>query len=521
MAERLTGRVRTALDRAGFTAGATLVVAVSGGLDSVSLLDLLREVAPDLDLRLHVAHVDHGLRGEASAADARFVADLAATWGLPATVEAADTAGWAAAHRLGLEAAAREVRYRFLARVARATGAGAVLSAHTADDQVETILLHLLRGAGPTGMHGMAADAPLRLPARGDLPTETVRVVRPLLGVWRRELTKWATGRGLAWVFDASNRDPRFTRNRLRHEVLPHLARINPRWREAVLRHAALVADEHAVVAALAEAAWPEVAVGDALLTPGGRDAGIHPRATGRRPRAGAGSAPGAADREIALAVAGLQAQPVAMRRLLLRRAVAAVAGEPVELGAERVEAALDLLGARTGKRIELGAGLGVERGYGTLVVRRGGSAPAGPTATPVGEGEAELPVPGEVGAPWGGWRLSARVGPAADDIHGAGRPGEWEVVLDAEAVGAPLMVRRWRAGDRLQPLGLGGTRKLHDLFVDAKVPRAERHERPVVVSPRGIVWVAGLRIADWARVTPATRAVLHLAAERVAGPVP
>jgi tRNA(Ile)-lysidine synthase len=422
-----------------------------------------------------------------------------------------------------------------------------VATAHTADDQVETILLHVLRGAGPAGWGGMPADRVLRLPAAHHWERAEVRLVRPLLGVWRRELEARAAERGLAWVTDASNQDTGFTRNRLRHQVLPHLDAINPRWREALLRTAGLVADEHAAVEAIADAAWSHVAEEPAS--------------------------------QLRLRIAALAAQPRALQRVLLRRAVARVVGEPAlaDLPLERVEAALALLGAESGRRVELGHGLVVEREYQHLVVGRalspapssnpGGGEPRS-AAVPPGGGELQstavpglpharqprprpagregeppstalppvpLPqdwagcrgcgqgrgpapadqeavpvqVPGETLDPGGGWWLRARLL----------APEEWRletstpcrVGLDADALSGGLIVRSRRPGDRLQPLGMQGIKKLHDVMIDAKVPRHARRHLRVLESPAGIAWAIGLRIADWAKVTPATRRVLEL----------
>lgn len=512
----LPEQVWAALAAAGIGRGETLVVAVSGGLDSVGLLDLLRTGAPAGGLHLHVAHMDHRLRPE-SGEDAAFVAGLAAEWGIPATVEAADVMGWAARHGLGVEAAAREVRYRFLAQVVAAQAASGAVTAHTADDQVETILLHLLRGAGAAGWTGMVAAGELRVPGRGEAPAAAVRVLRPLLGSRRGEVAAWVAARGLAWVEDASNRDVRFTRNRLRHEVLPRLDAINPRWREALLRSAELTRDEHAVVVAAADAAWPAIAVPADVTSPDGSAGG----------RAG-----------VQLDVAGLAAQPRAVQRLLLRRAVALALAddaprlEPtptqVELPMERVEAALGLVEGRTGARVELGGGLVAEREYDQLVIHRligeewSARACLGADPRAAGAGEAGAAgddgllvlVPGETADPDGRWRLRTQLlAPEAWQLAraAAGPPGtELRVGLDAQAVGG-LAVRRWRPGDRLQPLGMRGIKKVHDLLVDAKVPRRERARLHLLTSPRGIAWVVGVRIAEWAKVTPATVQVLWL----------
>ena len=249
------------------TSGARVVVAVSGGADSLVLLDVLR--ALPLNLMLHVATLDHGIRGAAGAADAAFVREQARAWGLPVTCGRADVPALARGAGVGLEAAARGVRYGFLARVARAWGAAAVAVGHTRDDQAETVLLHVLRGSGLAGLRGMLPSAPLHVPAPfadapvicdPPLPADAgqggaLRIVRPLLNVSRAQVEAYAAARGLQPRTDATNRDPAYRRNWLRHEVLPLLERGNPRVREALARLADVARDEYVLMEAAGEAA--------------------------------------------------------------------------------------------------------------------------------------------------------------------------------------------------------------------------------------------------------------------------
>src|SRR6266545_2156816 len=238
-------------------AGAPVVVAVSGGPDSLCLLHILATLRDDLGIALHVAHLDHMIRGAESETEARFVADLARSWGLPATVEAVDVP--------------------VLAQVARSAGAQAVAVAHHADDQAETVLMHLLRGAGPEGLGGMrpvvpwhewAPDKETRRP--GDKVSDSCSLspgllvspslIRPLLQVTRADIESYCTEHGLAPRRDPTNLDLDATRNRIRHELLPRLIEYNPHIVEALGRTAAICADEQAFVSAALDAAWPELA---------------------------------------------------------------------------------------------------------------------------------------------------------------------------------------------------------------------------------------------------------------------
>lgn len=438
--------------------GATVVVAVSGGPDSLALLHALSELREELGLRLHVAHLDHMVRGAQSAAEAAFVAETARAWGLPATLGSEDVRRLASAWRENLYAAGRRARYQFLARVAAETGAQAVATGHHADDQAETVLAHLLRGAGPEGLAGMRPVTPWEEWAPG--PTgaaEELRaaLIRPLLEVTRAEIEAYCAASGLAPRRDPSNEDRRRTRARIRHELLPYLIEYNPRIVEALCRTAAVCAEEQAFVAAALDAAWPALVEGrpGALAFRAEEWARLHP----------------------------------ALQRAAIRRAHQLLA-PGVALGLEDVERARELPGSRVGRRVELPGGVSVTAGYGGAFVVAAGE-PAPPDG-PQLEGErAPLPVPGSVPLAMG-WQLRAEL------ATGAVPADPWEVYLDA-AVAGRLEVRRRRAGDVLRPAGGRGSRRLQDVLVDAKVPRALRDAWPLVTVEETIVWVPGVRAGE------------------------
>lgn len=486
--------------------GGPLVVAVSGGPDSVALLAALCEVAPGRGLRLHVAHLDHGLRAE-GAEDAAWVARLAGAWGLASTVAAADVGRYAAACGRGIEDAARQVRYAFLAGVARrvgtAAGAAPVATAHTADDQAETVLMNVLRGAGLDGLAAMAADAPWPLspdavraaaaaahldagPDGAPLP----RLLRPLLAVDRAAVAGYLTAHGLTARDDASNADRTFLRNRIRHDLMPALEAVNPQLGAALARLAATAAADRAFIAAALDAAWPALA-STAPATATATDDVARPA-------------------RVALDAAVLGALHPALQGRAVRRAVAALGGDVRDLGHAHVAAVLDAV-ARA---------CGVGRAQSTAGARDDDAAPPGaPTvlslpggiratvdaaAVTFARGGAALPaarldaapvplaVPGTTRLP-GGWTVVATI---ADGRGGGGRGGDpWRFELDADGATVPLAARGRRPGDRLPLTGAAaGHKRLQDLFVDAKVPAAERDGWPIVVAGATIVWVPGLR---------------------------
>jgi tRNA(Ile)-lysidine synthase len=442
--------------------GDRVVAAVSGGPDSVCLLHVLRALARRSHLALHVAHLDHGWRGEAGRRDAEFVRALAARWGLPATIEALPADRLARRGR-SREEVAREARRAFLEAVADRVGARRIALGHTADDQAETVLLQLLRGAGARGLGGMR-------PADG-------RIIRPLLEVGRDAVAGYVARHRLATREDATNRDRRFLRNRIRHDLLPLLARrFNPRIREALTRTAALLRDE----AAFLDEAGQRAAAGLVADEPDGA----------------------------ALPAAGLAGLAPALRRRVIREAVRRVRGDLRGLGHAHVEAIARLAAVPGAREARLPGGLVARRDGGIVRLTRGGRAGA------VGPADYALAAEGETAAPAFGLRFVARtVGPGPP--AGQARParGPWVAHLDADRLAHPLRVRAWRHGDGMWPVGLGGRKKLQDLFVDAKVPRSARARTALVESGGAIAWVVGLRLDARFAAGPASRRVLILEA--------
>ena len=443
-------------------AGDRVVVAVSGGADSMALLEFLAEARHRLGLWLCVAHLNHGLRGQAAEDDARFVAARAEAQGLPARLGAADVA--AERRRCGgsVEMAARRARYAFLESVAADVRATRVALAHTADDQVETILLRLLRGGGLDALRGMPESRPLS-------PRSRASLVRPLLAVTRPEVLDYLEGRAIAWCDDATNADPSFQRNWVRHELLPLLER---HYGEGLREDLLGLGDQARELAALVARDARE------LLTPG----------------------PG-------LDVAMASRRPSLVRRAAARLAYAA-AGGAGELPRRALDAVERLLDGGSGRRVTLADGIVAERAYHQL---RFGRPPS-----PPGSIRAALDVPGRVELPELGLWVEAAILPTPAVPHTGDR---WSEVVDLDRIGDHLLVRTRQPGDRFVPLGLGASKKLKDFFIDARVPRHERDRALVVAGASGIAWVVGHRLDDRAKVTPATRRFARLRAGTIPDP--
>jgi len=467
--------------------GARVVAAVSGGSDSVALAHILRELAAAGELRLAgLVHFNHQLRA-AAAGDERFVTSLGESLGVPVLTDRGDVAARARRERRSVEDAGRAERHAFYERARSLAGADVVALGHTRDDQAETFLLRLMRGAGPRGLGGM-------YPRNG-------YIVRPLLGCRRADLGKWLSDRTLPFVEDETNGDVSIPRNRVRAELVPLLeTRFNPGIVD-------VLADE----ADLAREAWlwMDAMAGDlaARLV---------------RPIVSQGS-----ELMCEMDVTELVALPLALRRAVLWRTMTSVAGlRPISFG--HVDAAIRLTDQMGDGRIDV-PGQRVDRiGPRLVLTGRSGDAGGRPIPKETNLFRYPLSIPGEVALPEAGYLVSAEVLAAdAPSEHlsammrneGPGVVGSQVAIVRGDLCAGSLAVRNRRPGDRFRPIGLDGRKKLQDFFVDRKVARATRDAVPIVVDEMDrIVWVAGYGIDEAFRVTDPAQAVLILKIKALGG---
>lgn len=467
--DSLLSKVRETIERHHLLdAGDCVLVAVSGGADSCALLLALLEFRDELHLTLHVAHLNHGLRVNADG-DAEFVQSLAARFELPCTAGARDVAALrpppppalphrGGGRRLSLEHAARIARYEFLEATADEVGAQKIAVGHTADDQVETVLLHLIRGSGARGLAGM--------------PVRRRRIVRPLLSASHQECIELCRLHDVDYRTDETNADTRFVRNAVRHRVLPLLRELNPAVDEAVLRAASILSEEDEFLESL---------TAKAVATFGHEWPG-----------------------RLSLLREAILSRPPAMQRRLLRAAMARMRPDLAEIELRHIDEVLRAVVSREHAGWTLPGGLRIRLDGEHLHLQKEPAVPEGFSFTP-----RTLSIPGVVDLPELGTRLEAALL----------NPCEMPCVrLNDTRVGyldagdrRSLTVRMPQPGDRFQPLGMSGTKKLHDFFVDCKVPRAERARIPVVIAGTDIAWVAGWRIDERFKVTDNTKSVLTL----------
>jgi tRNA(Ile)-lysidine synthase len=448
-----------------FSEGSRLLLAVSGGPDSTCLLHVLFELRQELGIELHIAHLDHRLRGAESEADATYVEKLAASLGVPATIEKRDVKTYQKEKRISLEEASREVRYRFLADIASNIGADYIVTGHTIDDQVETILMHIIRGTGTRGLVGLKPYSQWQLDGR------SITVVRPLLEVSRQQTAEYCQENKLIPRLDTSNLSLSPLRNRIRQQLLPLLESYNPGVAEALLRIAAIANDEIAFLDAEVARLWPAVVAqkGDMIIL--------------NRDR--------------------LNQLPTAIKRHLLRAAIEKILSSLKDIETRHIEEILAMLGKPAGRQINLPGGLIFSIEYDSYVL---GVETVNTCPYPVIGGEYLINIPGETELP--GWLVKVEIiKPQAmkkeDD--------DFTAYLDLDKTGDKLEVRQRKPGDRFQPLGLAQPKKLNEFMIDTKIQRSWRRRIPVVFSPNQILWLVGYRIDDRVKVTEETKKVLRL----------
>ena len=442
-----------------------LLVAVSGGPDSVCLLHILYQLRDKLSIALHIAHLNHLLRGAESRADAEYVSNLARQLAIPATIEEHDVKAYQAEHHLSLEEAAREVRYDFLARTAKSIDASRVAVGHTTDDHIETILMHLIRGAGTRGLCGLQSSSLWRS------SENSVTVARPLLPVTRQETAGYCHSHKLTPRIDSSNLSLSPLRNRIRQQLLPLLESYNPRIVQALLRTARIAGDALAFLDKEMSRVWDEV--------------------TQER------------EKTIILDKEKFCQLPLALQRHLLRATIEKLAGNLKDIESRHIEEIMVALTKPAGKRISLPGGLIFTVEYDKFLL---GQDPAALSPFPVLKGEFQLKIPGETSLP--GWQVEATVIPPGVMKEDK---SDYKAYLDFEQVGSDLMVRCRQPGDRFQPLGISQPKKLNEFMIDTKIPLAWRQRVPIVCSPEHIIWVVGWRIDDRVKVTRNTTRILCL----------
>jgi tRNA(Ile)-lysidine synthase len=465
---------RAALEKSHLNKEKTLLVGVSGGADSLALMHGMHV----LGFNLVIAHLDHALRPE-SPQEAEFVSALAASYNIPFVCKRIDVRVVAEEESQSLEEAARECRYRFLFEAARIHRAQAVAVAHHADDQVETVLMHLLRGAALPGLSGMSYRQVIQS------WDETIPLVRPLLGLWREEINHYVADVGLKPCVDLSNQDTTYFRNRLRHELIPELETYNPQFKQILWRMADILQEEDRFLSDLADAAWKKC-----LLSKTNDHVELnHPT---------------------------LLQLDKALQRRVLRQAISTLRPDLRDVGFDAVERGLKFIVESSEKgEIDLVSRLNLAVVEDIIIVKTW-DAPL-PDWKKALLPDASFSDSLEIGSSLSlrhGWQIEATLikeipDEVMDRVAGLGANEVW---LDYDTLRMPLIVRSRKEGERWQPLGMREhTQKLSDFFINEKIPEHLRDIWPLICSGERIAWVVGLRPSELFKITKATRCVLRL----------
>jgi tRNA(Ile)-lysidine synthase len=454
-----------------------VLVGVSGGADSLSIAEFMHEAG----YPLIVAHFDHKLRAD-SAADAESVGNFAGQRGLQFVVGQGDVREQAAGSRETIEEAARAARYQFLFDAAAESDAQAVVVGHSADDQVETLLMHLMRGSGLNGLGGM----PYRwLP---NIWHADIALVRPLLGIWREEILDYCRQKGLDPVEDQTNQDPAYYRNRLRLEMVPFLETFNPAAKKLIWQTAQLLQGERELIATIVDTAWARC-----VLETGEDYVGIDTEKT--------------------------MEYPLGMQRHIIRKAIAHLRPGLRDISFDAVQSAVaHIQPGNVFAETDLISGLKIVSGPGSLWIAEWAAAlPVGDWPQ-VQEAACTLEIGGQVNLN-SGWQIAARRASRDDmQLPPTGEMADKNLAwLDLNRIELPMIVRGRREGDKFQPYGLDGhTQKLSDFMINEKIPRRARKEWPLVCSGEEILWVAGYRPAHSHQVTEMTKYAVRLSLQRI-----
>lgn len=440
-----------------FKPGELVVVALSGGPDSVCLLHILHSLKEQLGISLVAAHYDHGLRPSEDASETRFVTSLAGSMAVPFETEKARSL--LRRRTASVEEAARNARYHFLERVMKKHGAQKVALAHQLNDQAETVLMRLLRGSGSSGLGGIP-------------PCRDRVIVRPLIEISRKEIEAYIKARNLSYVVDSSNLQTSFLRNRIRLELLPLLEQYQPRLVERLAETADILRMEDEYLEKIVTA-WVN------------GESGISP------------------DGDLSIGLRSFMALPLPLRRRAVRQLIAKVKKNLRRLGSKHVRSVLALAEAEKPQAsLDLPGKVCVQRTYDRLVFG---------SSRPEGDGPFAYVIrkPGIFPLKKIGRTLTLEETTVPKTLRG--KAMRCTAYVDAEKLRYPLSIRNFRPGDRFVPLGMKGHKKIKDFFVDLKVPAEERHVTPIVFSRRTPVWICGYRMDDRFKVTPETKRVLKM----------
>lgn len=441
--------------------GDRIVVGVSGGPDSVALLHALLTLRSNYQLSLFVVHLDHQLRGKEAQEDSRFVAELAKRWSLPFFLQQADVQGWAREKKLSIETAAREIRYQLYEEVADKVGAARIALGHNADDQAETILMRLLRGAGEEGLAGIP-------PVRG-------KIIRPLWEITRGEIEAYCQEQQLAFRLDSTNLESIYLRNKIRLKLLPFLEReYNSNIRHTLLRLGQMAREDSSY--------WQQEIYQTLKKVVKEED-----------------------DHSLILDWSQLLTYHPALQKRVLREVIKKIQGNLLNVSFTHLEDCWQFFfHSAQGKKI-LPSGVILEKSYNQLIIKR---------KEPV-DYAYPLQIPGVTRIPEAGLEIKSQLIGSGERISKEEMRSPWRIYLTYDPDQGPLLVRNRRPGDVFRPWGLKGSKKLKEFFIDAKIPRFQRERVPLLAQNQQILWIIGERLGEDEKKKPTLLLEAELLEER------
>ncbi len=512
--------------------GDRVVVGASGGPDSVALLHILKELAPQLKVSLSIAHLNHRFRGKESDRDAEYVQELAKGLGLPIIVESRDVPAFIKEAGLSPEDGARRARYDFFIRVAKQIKANKVALGHNADDQAETVLMRLLRGSGREGLGGIPPVRDLEVQSpKSKVQSQKIQIIRPLIETTREEIEKYLKENRIKARRDASNIEPVYLRNRIRLKLLPLLTKYNPNIKSILVRTAQVLSEEDRYLEEIVNK---------------------HLKRIIKKGREG-----------VTLDIIKLSSLSLPIQRRILRESLGLIKGNKLDIQLSHIDDIIDLLGARGRASLDLPGNILITKEYRKLSL-------GFKKEKKVLSFKYSLKVPGITKIPEIGLSFRAKV--LQERPRTLKESSKKKVYFDYEGalslapstkkaritrfssdserlsyyddalrlprllkmrrnnkvlpdksgrhlyygrIKVPLLLRNREEGDRFQPLGMRGSKKLKDFYIDEKIPLKERERAPLLLSGKEIIWVVGHRISDKAKVTNKTKKILMVEVKR------
>ncbi|PZC50007.1 MAG: tRNA(Ile)-lysidine synthase [Chloroflexi bacterium] len=476
MASRYINKtVKETLETGGLLNSDKIVLAgVSGGADSLALLLSLHSLAAKYHFCLYAGHLNHSLRGEESDADSDFVTKVCKDLNVRLFKKKVDVVAFQKQHSLSLEEAARLARLKFLSSVSKDVGGSAMALGHTSDDQAETVLLNMIRGTGVRGLRAMTAISNWSISQ-----TEHLRIIRPLLKVSHKETEAYCTELGITPRLDSSNFDEAFTRNRIRHKLIPKLATFNPSIKRTLSRLALAATNDIAYIDQQVSVIWPLIATFEL--------------------------------NGVKIKRLDFNNQHPSIQSHLLHRAYMLLAGDSLYLNSQQIGAMKSLTSKGAGRSFSLPRGFDFLTTYDHISIAK-----KDPSQEQHEFVEISLSVPGKT--EFRDWEVSIITDHHGHQLSNLSQPDRYHSYMSHETLGNVLTVRSRLPGDRFNPLGFNSEKKLKEFMIKNHVPRHDRDAVPLLISRGRIAWVVGHRIANWAKVTAETETILKVSFRKLSG---